>query len=690
MLCKLSLKNIKKSIKDYAIYFFTLILGVAIFYVFNALGSQTVMMDVSSSTEELIELMMTMLSGVSVFVSFILGFLIIYASRFLMKRRNKEFGVYLTLGMSKRKISLILFFETLFIGIISLVVGLGIGIILSQLMSLVVANMFEADLTKFAFVFSSSSCIKTIIYFGIMYLFVMIFNTYSVSKCKLIDLLNGAKTSEKIKLKNPILCIIIFIISCLVLGKAYHLVTVEFLTLQEAENILVPIVMGCVSTFFIFWSLSGLLLRIARSMKNFYYKGLNSFTLRQFSSKINTTVFSTTIICLMLFITICLLSACLTMKNSMNANIKELAPADFMFTTNMNMDKYYDSFRTYGYNDNKIKNSHYTVLEMFNIFNYDITRDVKEYVEINTYATPDLTMNHTLGSKLDSVRTSFPFLQYDTKESIIKISDYNKVARLYGNEEYSLKDDEYMIVADFKSMVEIRNMALENGEAINLFGHTLKPKYNSCQDGFLEMSSNHINTGIILVSDDVINEDYLVQNHLIGNYNTSDKNEIEEIENNINALDKNPKANDYLLPSGSTRLSIKEATTGLSAMVTFIGLYLGVIFLISSAAVLGLKELSESSDNKQRFRMLRKIGTDEKMINKALFRQIAIFFILPLILALIHSVFGIMFAMKILEVFGNDQLLPSIIMTTIFMVIIYGGYFLITYYCSKNIIKERY
>ena len=690
MLCKLSLKNIKKSIKDYAIYFFTLILGVAIFYVFNALGSQTVMMDVSSSTEELIELMMTMLSGVSVFVSFILGFLIIYASRFLMKRRNKEFGVYLTLGMSKRKISLILFFETLFIGIISLVVGLGIGIILSQLMSLVVANMFEADLTKFAFVFSSSSCIKTIIYFGIMYLFVMIFNTYSVSKCKLIDLLNGAKTSEKIKLKNPILCIIIFIISCLVLGKAYHLVTVEFLTLQEAEDILVPIVMGCVSTFFIFWSLSGLLLRIARSMKNFYYKGLNSFTLRQFSSKINTTVFSTTIICLMLFITICLLSACLTMKNSMNANIKELAPADFMFTTNMNMDKYYDSFRAYGYNDNKIKNSHYTVLEMFNIFNYDITRDVKEYVEINTYATPDLTMNHTLGSKLDSVRTSFPFLQYDTKESIIKISDYNKVARLYGNEEYSLKDDEYMIVADFKSMVEIRNMALENGEAINLFGHTLKPKYNSCQDGFLEMSSNHINTGIILVSDNVINEDYLVQNHLIGNYNTSDKNEIEEIENNINALAKNPKANDYLLPSGSTRLSIKEATTGLSAMVTFIGLYLGVIFLISSAAVLGLKELSESSDNKQRFRMLRKIGTDEKMINKALFRQIAIFFMLPLILALIHSVFGIMFAMKILEVFGNDQLLPSIIMTTIFMVIIYGGYFLITYYCSKNIIKERY
>ena len=122
MLFKISLKNIHKSIKDYAIYFFTLILGVAIFYVFNAIDSQTVMMNVSKSTYDIIKLMNNMLSGVSVFVSFILGFLIIYASRFLIKRRNKEFGIYLTLGMSKRKISLILFFETLIIGILSLAV----------------------------------------------------------------------------------------------------------------------------------------------------------------------------------------------------------------------------------------------------------------------------------------------------------------------------------------------------------------------------------------------------------------------------------------------------------------------------------------------------------------------------------------------------------------------------------------
>lgn len=682
MLCKLSLKNIKKSFKDYAIYFFTLVLGVAIFYIFNALNSQTVMLDVSSNTNELIDLMNGMLAGVSVFVSFVLGFLIIYASRFLIKRRNKEFGVYLTLGMSKRKISMILFFETLFIGLVSLVVGLGIGIILSQGMSLVVANMFEAELTKFTFVFSKSAFIKTIICFGIMYLIVMIFNTVIVSKCKLIDLLNGAKKTEKVKLKNPIICILVFIVSAIILGIAYYRVTAGIYELETMTDILIIIAMGSISTFFIFWSISGLVLRIVKSKKNFYYKGLNSFTLRQFSGKINTTVFLTTIICLMLFITICMLSACLTVKNSLNKNLNSLSPVDAVYSATMNMENNYDYYIDIGYSDNQIKNSKFSVVETFNIYDYDILDDFKEYLEVNTYRTGDLRIKNTLGD-LNVI------LPNNNKETIMKVSDYNKVAKMYGLKEYSLSDDEYIILANYKQMVEIRNYALNNDQEINLFGHTLKPKYSSCQDGFLDISSNRSNLGLILVSDSVIDEDYLYQNYLIGNYKTKDKKEIKALEDNITSLYQSVKTKDYLLPDISTKQSIKESTNGLSAMVTFIGLYLGIIFLISSTAILALKELSESSDNKERFRMLRRIGTDEAMINKALFKQIFIFFMLPMLLAIIHSIFGITFAIKILEVFGTEGLLESIIMTAIFIVLIYGGYFLITYYCSKNIIKEN-
>lgn len=684
-LSNLSLKNIRKSFKDYAIYFFTLILGISIFYVFNAIDSQTVMLDVTSNTKEIIKLMTNMLSGVSVFVSFILGFLIIYASRFLIKRRNKEFGIYLTLGMSKRKISTILFFETLFIGIISLIVGLFLGVVLSQFMSLIVANMFDANMTKFTFVFSSSACIKTIIYFAVMYLFVMIFNTINVSKCKLIDLLYSNKKSETVKMKNPYLCTIVFIISSLSLAYAYYFVTGGFQNLDTADKIFKPIVIGCVATFFIFWSLSGLILKIVMSIKKLYYKGLNSFILRQISSKINTTVFSMTIICLMLFITICVLSASLTLKNSMQANVYKLAPADIQITKLVTI----DNADINNYSKEELKKLKLNVIDTLKTVNFNISDYLKDSIDINIYQTENLTLNHTLGSMLDGIREKYKFLQYDSKEDIITISDYNKVAKFYGNKELSLNDDEYLVIADFKSMVEVRNIALKNNEKITIFGYDLKPKYLECQAGFIEMSSQHINAGIIVVPDHVVDENYKTHNMLIANYKTSSKDKRLQIEEEIMEYLNKVNQQRLGLLSNNTKIDILEASTGLGALVTFIGLYLGIIFMISSTAILALKELSESSDNKERYKMLRRIGTDEKLLNKALFRQIAIFFMFPLIIAIIHSIFGIIFSVKVLEVFGNEQLLPSIVMTAVFLIIIYGGYFIITYMCSKGIIKEK-
>ena len=161
MLFKLSLKNIKKSFKDYAIYFFTLILGVTIFYSFNSLQTQSVMLNLTKANNNYIDLISTVLSAISVFVAIVLGFLIIYANSFLMKRRNKEFGIYMTLGMGKGKISRIILFETILIGLISLVVGIVIGIATSQVMSIVVANLFEANMNKFKFVISYIAIIKT-------------------------------------------------------------------------------------------------------------------------------------------------------------------------------------------------------------------------------------------------------------------------------------------------------------------------------------------------------------------------------------------------------------------------------------------------------------------------------------------------------------------------------------------------
>lgn len=678
---KIALKNIKKSFKDYAIYFFTLILGVAIFYVFNAIESQTVLIEASKSTRSIISLMNNILSGVSVFVSFIFGFLIIYASRFLMKRRNKEFGIYLTLGMSKQKVSYILLFETIFIGIISLLVGLGLGVILSQLMSIVVANSFETNLTKFTFVFSSSACIKTLIYFAIMYLFVMIFNTISISKCKLIDLLHASKTSEKVKLKNPFICIIVFIISSIMLGYAYYLVTGGINALDSAAKIFKPIILGAVSSFLILWSVSGLVLKIVQSSKKFYYKNLNSFILRQISSKINTTVMSMTIICLMLFVTICVLSSSLSIKNSMTDNLTKLVPMDTQIYKDMNLT---DNEK---YSEERINDSKLDVLETLEKLDFKTNNYYQDVIDINVYRN-DITLRTTLGSALENAKKMVgSFFSFDIKEDFIKLSDYNKMATAFNLETYTLKDNEYLIVADFDSFVAMRNLGLKENTPININGVNYYPKYQECQNGFIYISSQHINMGLIVVPDEALNEARLARNIMTANYKVKDKDETKKIDEKLQEVKNHPYFKNTSLDA-TTKNYLYESSVGLGAMVTFIGLYLGVIFLISSAAVLALKELSESSDNKERYNILRRIGTDEKLINKALFKQIAIFFLIPLILAIIHSIFGIKFCNIILESFGNDTLLPSIIMTAVILIFIYGGYFLITYFCSKNMIKK--
>lgn len=684
MLFKISLKNIRKSLKDYTVYFFTLILGVAIFYVFNAIDSQSVMLDVRENMMDIIKLMNDMLSGVSVFVSCILGFLIIYASRFLIKRRNKEFGIYLTLGMSKRKISVILFFETLLIGIVSLVAGLVIGTILSQFMSVIVANMFDADMTKSKFIFSMKACIKTLIYFAIMYVLVMIFNTFSISRCKLIDLLNAGKKTEKVTMKNPVICTIVFVIGVGILSYAYWMVTRGVRTLNTFDKIGIPIALGCVATFLIFWSVSGFMIRIFTSIKSVYYKGVNSFVLRQFCSKINTTVFSTTVICIMLFITISVLSAALSMKDSLSKDLDSMCPVDVQLAKYSYdaMSEAYATSQDMNEKDREmLEDSKLSIIETLNNSGFDAQKYFKDVAEYNIYNT-GLTVKDTLG---DINTDDYQFMA-DTIMPVMTIGDYNSVARLYGNSTYELNDDEYIIVADYKNMVMIRNQALKKGIILSVNGKEYKPRYSECMDGFVQIGVQNMNDGILVVPDNAVKPQQVRNMGLSADYRADTKEERYSIETQLDNLMKNISFQTSFI-SWNSRIDLAESSVGLGALVTFIALYLGIIFLISSAAILALRELSDSADNKERYGMLRKLGVDERMIDMALFKQIGIFFAFPLILALIHSVFGIKFINIILATMGMSSMAASIGLTLAFVAVIYGGYFLITYLCSRSIIR---
>lgn len=302
-LFKLAFRNIKKSIKDYSIYFITLVIAISIFYLFNSLDSQTAMLALNESTKKMVQALVNVISSLSIFVAIVLGFLIVYANNFIIKRRKKEIGIYLMLGMSNVKVSMILVLETILVGIISLITGILIGIGLSQLVSVFVAKLFEADMTKFSFVFSSDALIWSVISFSLIYVIVTTFNLITLNRFKLIDLLSAKRKNEKVRIKNNWLILIIFIISLITIGYAYKLLY-DGAILIVGNDFIKMIILGSLGTFLFFLSVSGFLLKVISLRKKLYYKDLNIFILKQVSNKINTHVVSTTVISLMLLLTI--------------------------------------------------------------------------------------------------------------------------------------------------------------------------------------------------------------------------------------------------------------------------------------------------------------------------------------------------------------------------------------------------
>ena len=722
MLFKLSFRNITRSIKDYAIYFFTLVLGVTLFYVFNSVGSQAAVLELNNSRKLIVDLLAKILSGMSVLVVFILGALIIYASRFLIKRRNKEFAIYLTLGMSKRKISRLLFFETLMIGVISLGVGLLLGIGASQLISVLIAKLFEANMDKFTFVFSEKAFFDTILYFGLIYLIVIFFNTIIVGRLKIIELLQGSKKSEKAFLKNPLLRAIVFVVSASVLGYAYWWVNNDKVSLMDrVYNLLWPVIAGVVSTFLIFWSLSGLIMEIVTRSKKFYFKGLNSFVFRQISSKVNTAVISMSLISLLLFLTISILSLCFSINESMKKELAYNTPVDAM-TELTDYLAVYGSNSSVGYLSDMSKDQEKAALATSQAYmkqslyqnlidrSPDLAKDIKDHLELNVYADSSFTYGQILPS---GVMTGIVEASISKATvPLVRVSDYNKLAKLYHRDEIHLKDDQYQFLADYKTMAEILDKALTANTQIKYHNFTLNPVAKKHQEGFITSSGFKSNIGILIVPDNVITDQPIGTQALLMNYNLNSSRTAEQIDEDLRkafdlgdlsvevttseeeaqkAVSSDRKAD---RPSGVainfyTKLLVKAASVGMQAIATFVGFYLGIIFLISSAAILALKQLSESSDNTEKYAALRRLGASNKMLNRALFVQIAIFFLAPLLVGIIHSIFGIMFASSIIEIFGSDGLLASIPMTVSMIVLIYGGYFLLTYISSKRIISEK-
>lgn len=655
-LFNISLKNIRKSFKNYLIFFITTIFGVAIFYVFNSLSDQAVMLKINESNVSLIDTLGSIMSVISVFVAVVLGFLIVYANTFLIKRRNKEFGIYLILGMGKVKVAAILIIETVVIGIISMAAGLIVGIAASQGMSILIANLFEADLTKFRFVVSKAAIMKTILYFCIMYGVVLILDIIVSGSRRLINLINSGKKGEKEINRNPVLCVIVFIIACILLGTAYYKVTAGMEDIDSIAGVATQIVKGIVGTFLLMFSISGLFLLLVRAKKKFYYKKLNAFTTREISSKINTAVFSAGIISLMMFFSICCLSTVFSVKKSIDNNIRKLIPVDIQYETLHTSDAANDP--PIDELVDKLVKDKSNLEDMFTVNMYYMDNDNYHYHfnQINEY---------------------------------MHVSDYNKVARRFGNEEIELKDDEYAVIGNMEQMMG-KNYLKPDGAVITINGKEYKPQSGDMYYGFVYIDNYEDCYGKYIVPDDVDFSDAEAHMEVLMADLKGDKKTYKDTNKKMYFDDVvyGAREGGYYM-NVYCKYEIINISTRLTVVLVFVGIYLGIVFIITGAAILSLKLLSESVRNKEKYTILRKIGVDNRMIRKSVFTQCMIYFGLPLSVAVMHSVFGIQTCTKMMSFYGKSGLLYSILITALIIVLIYGGYALATYLGSIRILSEK-
>lgn len=676
MFYNLAFKNVTKSIRDYTVYFLTLTFGVCLFYMFNSIDSQTAMLNLKSSQYDSVKGMTEAISYVSVFISVILGFLIVYANRFLIKRRKKELGIYMTLGMEKGKISRILILETFFIGVFALVVGLLVGVFASQGLSVITAKMFEVSLKAFVFTFSINAFYKTLIYFSIIFVIVMIFNTVSISKLKLIDLLTAGKKNENLKIKSFWISVALFLVSVVCLGFAYYFINKNGM-MQWNEMFAAAIILGSVGTLLFFLSLSGFLLRVVQSNKRLYFKNMNMFVLRQINSKINTTFVSMTCICIMLLITIGTLSTGIGLANTLSDTVRKSTPYDITFT--------------YSNEESSHEKPYVNLAEGLTKDKIDLSRYAKDYVQINYY-TSELKYGDL---KLDDsvIRQSYGDQIADELKNepvqVLALSEYNKALLMQGKPAITLKENEFAMNCTMDQFqAGVGAFCRDNGK-IALNGKQLTCVSKIPTQIPLMTSMSQSDSGTVIVPDALVKglkfyEAVLNVNYKSASVDTEFRQLLDTIYGN-----KSAKSKSCPYDMAMSRSLIYEQGAGLRTAVCYIAIYIGLVFLITSAAVLALQQLSEASDNTERYSLLRKLGTDEKMINRALLSQIGIYFFIPLSLAIVHSIVGIRVANNVVAILGHIDIVGNSIYTAAIFLLIYGGYFIATYLGSKSMIQQR-
>jgi putative ABC transport system permease protein len=495
----------------------------------------------------------------------------------------------------------------------------------------------------------------------------MLLNFKVLSKYNLIDLINSEKNNEKLKKANIVLSVLLFVISIICLSIAYKLILENQLVNISNNKFKISIALGIVGTLLFFRALAGFLIKATQSSKNYYLKNLNAFTLRQLNSKINTHYISLSIICIMLFVAIGMSSSAISIKNAIEETSKIQTPYDMTIIKDTN-------------DDNK------DLSESLKGLGMDINKYSDEFVNYKLYDS-----NVEFSSMFKHTNDNYLKQQMKILEKfnnpIMKLSSYNKLREMQGKEKVQIKEKEVVLLTDMNQLKPAIEEYIKENDNIKIG----KEDFKICKDYEympIETANMGMNFVVFIIDDKYVENFNEIRNYVSLNYN-GDKDDIEnKIVNEFENLERDSKQYDESGISPYSRTMAFENNMGISSVFLYVGIYIGVVFLISSAAVLALSQLSGANESLGRYKVLKKLGVSTTMINKSIFIQILLYFILPISLALVHSIFGIKVANNVVAVFGVYDTVGNNMFVIGTILLVYTVYFVMTYKNYKRIVNK--
>lgn len=699
MLARLALGNVRKSITDFGIYFLTVMLGVAVFYAFNSMTAQQRVLAFSETQSKMFELLGMVIGGVSVFIAFVLVFLVVYANRFLIKRRKREFGVYLTLGMSTGDVVKIVALESFIVGAASLAVGLLVGVGLSQLLLWLTSALFQAEVAEaggFAFVFAPDAFVQTVAVFAAIFAVAALLNARTVARAKLIDLLHAQSKNEEIKLTSLPLSLVLFAISIVVIGASYKLLIDNGL-MEPSPEFVAATVLVCVGTVLFFYALSGFLLKFVQLVRPLYLSGLNMFTLRQLNAKVNTTFASLSVVCLVLFLAITSVCGGIGIRNAMEGSLDKSTSYSASVST---------SFGSY----NADAGFQAADLGTFGAFaeakGYDAAEGLRESAAsigagdfdalVSGTAQIDFMVDPVDGLVMDDVERASGLVLGDYAGTsvnsgygmypvyVTKLSQVNAALELAGKPAIDLGTGECAIYSDSDITSGFYQDAVDRKTTLSVGGRdlTLTQFHGDC----LQTTPFPMNTGTVVVPDEAIPAGAVILQSALNMQCASDEDEA-ALGKMMEAVSDTDSPDTWPITLSITRADVYGQGIGLSTVVAYLAIYLGFVLVIACAAILAIQQLSDASDNARRYGLLRKLGAPERMIDGSQFAQVLVYFLFPLLLAVAHAACALVVVTDVVAVFGHLDIGSMALTCAGAFLAVYGVYFAVTYFGARKLAR---